>query len=70
MLRWMRAKLARIHSQPIHRALHAQRASVHHVQTGLDRCSSHHGFRIIGRGVEPAWQLDDIEYAWVVLGSA
>ena len=32
MLARMRAKLARIHSQPIHRALHAQRASVHDVE--------------------------------------
>jgi hypothetical protein len=31
-LRWMRARLARIHSQSIHRTLHAQGATVHHVE--------------------------------------
>src|SRR5437016_5192210 len=31
-MRRMPARLARIHSQPIHRALHAQRTSLHHVE--------------------------------------
>jgi GNAT superfamily N-acetyltransferase len=25
----------------------------------------HHGFRIVARGFEPTWQLDDIKYEWL-----
>ena len=25
----------------------------------------HHGFRIVARGFEPSWQLEDIKYQWV-----
>lgn len=24
-----------------------------------------HGFRVVGRGFEPTWQLNDVEYEWV-----
>jgi ribosomal protein S18 acetylase RimI-like enzyme len=24
----------------------------------------HHGFRVVARGFEPAWQLEDIKYQW------
>lgn len=26
----------------------------------------HHGFRVVARGFEPAWQLEDIKYQWSV----
>ena len=29
-----------------------------------------HGFKIIARGFEPTWQLDDIKYEWVSHGTA
>ena len=28
-----------------------------------------HGFKIIARGFEPTWQLDDIKYEWVAHGA-
>ncbi len=35
------------------------------VSIGAQAFYERHCFRVVGRGVEPQWRLDDIKYVWV-----